>query len=187
MLPQTITHLREHGYARGEERVDRAGLATACAALLLEQPVAAAGEIQERALIVPEIRFRLLGAVDGEDVESELDLLVGQLTSSDGPVQHKLEDGVVLCSAQVTRKLSNNGETTVTLRRAGRFVTSSPDLVADYFVAPAVERLVRQGQTLKARLELGVRRVPELEGRELAIVTKAHEQLAIALPREAQQ
>jgi len=186
MLTETYNHLKDHGYARGEEQVDRAKLADACRDLLLEQPVATAEdtEIQDKGLIVSELRFRLLGEAGSEDVERELDAILGPLTGPSGAVQAKLENGYVLCSAPVTRKLSNNGEGTITLKRAARFVTENADLIERYYWLPAQARIMQAVAGLNHRFELSIRRRPELAVRKPVLVGNVHMQFQLEMPAE---
>jgi hypothetical protein len=185
MLPETVELLRSRGFLRGEDQVDRDALAVACLGLLTERPVQMKDEIQERAQIVPDLRFKLFGDA-GEEVERELNAILGPLTGPKGHVQTKLENGYVLCSAPVSRKLSNNGEGTITLTRQGRFVTTSSDLIEEFFWQPAYERIMATVNGLNARFELGIRRQPQLAARKQPMVGKVHEQLAIEMPRNAQ-
>jgi hypothetical protein len=185
MLPETLAHLKEHNFLRGDHP-DRDGLADGCLGLLLERPVETADEdeIQAKALIVPELRYRLLGAGVNEDVERELEMLLGPLVSlkPEAKVQDKLENGFVLCAKSVTRKLGNNGEGTITINRKGRFVTSVPELIEQYFWLPQYERLTRDAEGLNKRLELGTRRQPALNARRQPMISQAHEKLQLELP-----
>ena len=183
MLPETLNHLREHGFVRGDQ-ADRAQLADRCRELLLAKPVGSAdeAEIQEKAIIVAELRYSLLGEAANEDVERELDLLITPLVGGNGLVQKGLENGYVLCAAQVTRKLGNNGDGTITIKRRGRFVSSDPAAIEQYFWAPAMQRLSSAMETVKSRLELGTRRQPELAARQQPTIAKAHEQMTLELP-----
>jgi hypothetical protein len=188
MLEATLQHLKEHGYVRGEEQVDRAGLAGACATRLLTDPVTTDNldEVQEKALLATELRYQLLGAGANEEVEAELDDVIATLTGPRGQVQDRLENGYVLCSAQVVRKLSNNGEGVITLKRTGRFVTGNPDLIERFFWQPAHDRLLAAAKGLKGRIELSVRRQPELVARSTPALGRAQEQLVVELTAEAE-
>jgi hypothetical protein len=183
MLPETLSQLREHGLVRGDQ-ADRVEIADRCREQLLAKPVAAAeeAEIQEKALIVAEMRYTLLGEAANEDVERELDLLITPLVGGNGLVQKSLENGYVLCAAQVTRKLSRNGEGSITIKRRGRFVTENPDLIEQYFWTPAAARLSSAMETVKDRLELASRRQPLLTARQQPLILKMHEQIALELP-----
>jgi hypothetical protein len=184
MLAETLAHLKEHDFARGEEQADRDKIADACLELLLRQPVERQDQIQERALIVSEIRYRVLGQAENEEVEHELDGIVAPLTGPTGLVQDKLDSGLVLCSATVTRRLSNNGEGDITLKRPGRFVTGVDDLVEEYYILPAQDRMLASARRFKGRFELSITRRPALASHYQGQIAKAYEQLAIELPRE---
>jgi hypothetical protein len=185
MLPETLSHLKQHGFLRGEEQVDRAELAEACMAILTRQTVSTAAEIQEKALIVPELRHQLFGQAQSEDVEAELDAILAPLTGPKGHVQDKLENGFVLCSAQVSRKLSNNGGAEITIKRNGRFVTSVAELIEEHYWKPGYERLIAGMKALNNRFELGIRRQPALASRRQPMVAQTHDQLAIEMPRQS--
>jgi hypothetical protein len=183
MLPETLSHLREHGLVRGDQ-ADRVVIAERCRDELLKKPVADddQAEIQEKALIVPELRYTLLGEAEDEEVERELDLLVTPLVGGNGLVQKHLENGFVLCAAPVTRKLTHNGEGSITVKRRGRFVTENPDLIERYFWTPAAERLSAAMEAVKNRLELASQRQPLLMARQQPLILKMHERLALELP-----
>lgn len=187
MLPETLSHLREHGYVRGDQ-ADRAKLAEGCRDLLIGKPVGSAdeAEIQEKALIVAELRYTLLGEAENEDVERDLDLLITPLVGAGGIVQKSLENGYVLCAAQVTRKLSHNGDGMITIKRRGRFVSDNPDAIELYFWQPAMARLSSGMETVKGRLELGTRRQPALATRQQPAIAKMHEKMQLELPMETQ-
>jgi hypothetical protein len=182
MLPETLTHLREHDFMRGDQ-VDRVKLADRCRELLLAKPVRSAEqeEIQDKALIVPELRYTLLGEAADQEVERELDLLINPLVGANGIVQKGLENGYVLCAAQVSRKLGN-GDGTITIKRRGRFVSDNPDAIEEHFWTPALARLSSAMTMVADRLDLGVRRQPALTARKPAQIAKAHERIRLELP-----
>src|SRR5262245_34349826 len=184
MLPETLSHLQEHDFVRGDQQADRDKICQACLDLLVGQPVERHDQIQELALIVPEIRYRVLGSASAE-VEHELDGLVAPATGPTGCVQEKLDSGLVLCTATVTRRLSNNyGGGEIMIKRPGRFVTASADLIDEYYLQPAQERLVQTAKRYRGRFELSIERRPELAARYQPQIAKAYDQLALELPRE---
>lgn len=186
MLPEVLNHLREHGLVRGDQ-ADRVEIAKRCRDMLLQHPVANAdeAEIQEKALIVPELRYTLLGEAESEEVERELDLLVTPLVGGNGLVQRNLENGFVLCAAPVSRKLAHNGEGSITVKRRGRFVTENPDLIERFFWEPGAARLSAAMAAVKDRLELASKRQPLLLERQQPLILKMHERLALELPVNA--
>src|SRR5262245_38640484 len=188
MLPETMSHLREHGFARGDQ-ADRVALADRCRELLLQNPVDSADpeEIQDKAQIVAELRYTILGEPHNEEVEKELDLLITPLLGGNGLVQKSLENGYVLCAAQVTRRLDHNGHGSITIRRRGRFVSSNADAIEQHFWNPALSRMSAAIEMVKERIELGTRRQPELEQRRKPMVEKAHEKMQLELPTGGDQ
>ena len=106
MLPETIEVLREHGYLRGDQ-TDTDKLAGSLRDLLTAKPVGSNNleEIQEKAIIISELRYQIFGAAADEEVEQDLDSLLQRLLGGTGRVQDALENGYVLCAASVTRKL----------------------------------------------------------------------------------
>jgi hypothetical protein len=184
MLPETVELLRSRGFLRGEETADRSKIAVACHALVFERPFEATEqEIQEKALLVPDFRFRLFGDVDGE-VEAELNGILGPLTGPKGPVQFLMENGYVLCSAPVERQLSNGDGGTITITRQGRFVTMNPDLIVRYFWQPAHERIITTVKGLNERFEIGIKRQPALAAQKPAMIGKTYDWLALEMPRQ---
>lgn len=181
MLPETLNHLREHGLVLGDQ-ANRVEIANRCRDLVLQKPAADENEIQEKAMIVAEFRYTLLGDTDSEDSERELDLLITPLLGANGLVQKGLENGYVLCAAQVTRTLSHNGEGSVSIKRRGRFVTENPDLIEEYFWTPSAARLSAAMETVKKHLELGTRRQPALAERQQPLILKMHARLDVELP-----
>jgi hypothetical protein len=190
LLSATFRVLAGSGYLKGEERIDRHKLAKACMELLLAQPVQQAdqAEIEQKALIVAEIRSRLFTDNGyGEDVEKDLDVLLSQIVASDGAVQMLLGDQTgdkhVLCSKRVTRQLVGiDGRATMTLKRSGKFVSRDPDVIEQHYYAEALARFERSTTTVKNRLERAEERQPLLAARRLELVSKAHEYLQLALP-----
>jgi hypothetical protein len=187
MLTTTYQHLADRGFTRGQAQIDRVAIGAAIAKLLAESPVESEDldEIQAKALIVAEIRNRVLGDSDDEEVERELDTIVSGLSGMNSVTQAKLDDGVVLCAARVSRKLTNDQGETVTIRRVGRFVTSIPALI-DYWV-PMRAKLLRDAEQLRDRIDLASRRVPALEqsGRELLGRARGEVEERLALTQEA--
>jgi hypothetical protein len=184
MLPQTIDLLREHDFIRGEESVNRDALADALIELLVADPVGEEAEIQPKALIIPEFRYRLFGSADVDDIENveeEIDSVLTPLLGGEGKVQQKLRGQLVLCSAPVTRRLSNDGAAIV-LKKTGRFVTADPDLMVQYYWGPAKRTLERQAAKLNYRIELSGKRQPLVAPRRAEIVTETYIQLRIQLP-----
>jgi hypothetical protein len=184
MLPETITHLRDRGYLKlkgSEDVVDRTALAERCLRELSVNPVSEREQIQENALLVSELRGKLFGRVPNEDVQAELDGLISPLTGPGGMVQHALDDGLVLCTATVTRTFEND-EGSITIKKPGRFITANAELVFDFFWMPGRNRLINTAASLNDRIALGIKRVPELANRRQAIVAQAHEQVQLELP-----
>jgi hypothetical protein len=188
MLPETLSHLRNRELILGD-RINRSEIADRCRAMLIEKPVESTdmNEIDDKAMIVPEIRHRVLGDAESEEVERELDAIITSLVGADGKVQEELENGYVLCAAQVTRRLDHNGHGSVTIRRRGRFVTSNADAIEEYYWNPAASRLTSSMKAVAKRLEIGARRQPQLQARRPLVIMRAHEQIRLELPAPEEQ
>lgn len=180
MLPETMTHLLEHGFVR-DEKVWNPGLVEGLRALLVEQPVGTIDEIQEKARTVSELRYALLGDGLAAEVNLELDKKIASLVGSGpkGRVQKALENGYVLCTAPITRP---GEEGAVARKQRGKFVSSDPDVVELCFVVPLADRAVKSAANTTAGLELAGRRVPVLATRHPVLARRTQEQLALALP-----
>lgn len=190
MLSETFRVLEAAGYAKGDERIDRHKLAQDLMEMLLERPVDTPdqAEIEEKAKTAAELRSKLISENGyGEDVEKDLDALISQVVAGDGAVQHLLGmqagDKYVLCNKRVTRQVVGlDGTPTMTLKRAGRFVSRDPDVIEAYYYAEAISRFERSTQTVKGRLERAEERQPLLAARREALTVRAHESLQLALP-----
>lgn len=182
MLQETLQILTDRGYTQGAF-VNRDALASESRAMLLEQPVEGdtLEEIEQKALIITEIRHKIIGDAESEEVEKELDLLFTQVLASEGKVQDSLENGYVLCAAQVSRKLEGP-QSPIVIRRRGRFVTSNPTQIQTYFWGPAEAKLHKSMATMARHLELAVRRQPLLEPAKPLLVAKAHTEIQLQLP-----
>jgi hypothetical protein len=174
---------------KGEERINRDRLSDDVVKLLLEQPVDVAdeAEIARKAKTVAEIRHALFNGSMGEDVEKELDVLIGQIAAGDGKVQEKLdtvgEGRFVLCSKRITRQvLSMNGEQTMTLTRSGKFVSHDPDVIDRFYYTEAMARLTSSARKVRNRLDRGEKRQPLLASRREALTQQAHDEIQLALP-----
>jgi hypothetical protein len=186
MLSATLQLLREREFVRGEDTVDRRAMAARIAEILSTRLVQSADEdeVQAKALLVPEISFQLLGEVEDEDVDEELVQLVRALVGAEGYVQAALEDGRVLCSARVSRRY-DNGNGGVTIRKAGRFVSDSPEAIELYYEKAATAAIVRAAMTAQRRMEIAERRQPALGERRRALVDEARKGMRAALPVKA--
>jgi hypothetical protein len=192
MLSATLKVLAEAGYMKGEERIDRRKIAVDCRNLLLERPIDEVDLelIEQQAMTVGELRAKLFTANgDHEEVEKDLDALVSQVVAGDGKVQELLDeapgDKFVLCSKRVTRQMVDmNGTVTMTLKRAGKFVSRNPEVIDSFYWREALSRYERSTQTLKKRISLGERRQPELAARTPLLVGRAHDVLQLEMPLE---
>ena len=182
MLSETLSLLREHDFIRGEESVNRDALSDALVEILTASPVTEEAQIETESMILPELRFRIFGDVDSEEIEDELDDLIRPLMAGEGKVQTKLPGEFVLCSKKVTRRLSSNGAGWITVHKDGRFVTADPDLIVDYYWRPqkgVAERAVRK---LNNRIELGMKRQPLTAPKRHELVAETHIQIRLELP-----
>src|SRR5262245_20829275 len=123
MQDETRQYLDGLGFVDPAGDVTRGKIAEACATKLLEVANATTEtDVQEMALLVSELRHQVLGSGPNDEVDHDLDGIVGQLTSPRGKTQMALTNGYMLCSAPVTRKLGNGDALTIT--RRGRFVSA---------------------------------------------------------------
>jgi len=185
MLNETYDHLTARGFMRGEEKIDRAAIAQAIAKALLANPVLTSdlSEVQAKAMTAGEIRYQVLGQPADEEVEAELDALVTALTGvgTKGKVQNALENGFVLLSAPVTRRIVN-GDAESTMKRNGRFVTEDLDLIETLWLEKQMQRIEGGVQEEKRRQEMAVQRQPQLQARLQPLVQKLHTYVALELP-----
>jgi hypothetical protein len=190
VLTATFRLLFEAGYMKGEERINRDRLGDDIVDLLLQQPVDTADEteIARKAKTVAELRHALFnGTAYNEDVEKELDLLIGQLTAGDGKVQDKLDiagDGkFVLCSKRVTRQvLGENGSPTMTLTRAGKFISFDPDVINRFYYSEAMNRLIGSTKKVRLRMDKAEKRQPLMAAYRPALTQGAHDVVQLELP-----
>lgn len=184
MLTETLDHLEGLGFVR-DEKVWTAGIVEKLRELLLDRTVTAESEIEERAQTKSDLRLVVLGSDGADEIDAELDDLIGRLlqVGPKGAVQRSLGDGLVLCSATIMRQVID-GEPPARLRGA-RFVTDNPDLAEAYLEIPAIEAATRKTVAANEILELAGRRMPVLATRRPVLARRAQEQLALAIPIEA--
>ena len=182
MLDTTYQYLADRGFARGEAKANTNAIADACIATLLERTVQTTGldEITDRGLLAAELRDLVLGTPDDEEIEGDLDALITRLTAATGPVQNRLENGYVLCSARIQRMFGSNGDTE-TVTRTARFLSDNPDVIESFWCTPQVDRAVKAAQGAKGRWDLAVKRHPEMDARRRAYLPKVNERLQLAL------
>jgi hypothetical protein len=181
MLDMTYQYLADRGFARGEAKANTGALADAGIAKMLERTVDTTelDEITEKGLLPAELRELILGTPDDEDVENDLDALFSRLTAANGPIQGRLENGYVLCSARIQRTLVNGDDETVT--RTARFLSDKTDVIEMFWCAPQADRAVRATLGLKDRWELAVQRHPEMASRRQLYLSKTQQRLALEL------
>lgn len=186
MLDATIDHLAERGFIRGE-KVWTAGIVEQLRAILLDRPVGStdAQEVQEKARTKTDLRLAVLGSSDEDEVDGELDALVGRLLTvgPKGPVQRSFENGYVLCPASLMRQVIE-GEPPIKVRGA-RFATDRADVVETFLETSVREALVRKAASYNEILEMTGRRIPALATRRPVLARRSQEQLALAIPLEA--
>jgi hypothetical protein len=182
MLDTTYQYLSDRGFARGEAKANTGAIADACIAKMLERPVETTGldEITEKGLLAAELRDLILGTPDDEEVEDDLDALVTRMTAANGPIQNRLENGYVLCSARIQRTLGSNGDTE-TVSRTARFLSDSPDVIEAFWCAPQADRAVKAALGVKGRWDLAVQRHPEMATRRKAYLSKTQQRLQLEL------
>ena len=185
MLELTFQHLEEHGFVR-DNKVWRKGLVEQIRELLLRDPVTTTNpdEINTKARTTPEIRQVILGESGTDEVDRELNTMIGQFLtiSTKGYVQKALANGYALCAAKVPRQLID-GEPAK--QKWARFVSETPDVVETYAQAVMLDKAVKlTAAANELTVELG-RRIPALAARRPTLYRGYHEQLAMALPVEA--
>jgi hypothetical protein len=185
MLTETVQYLEGLGFARDGGRIDRGKLIERSTALLLERAVDedSPGAIEQQAMTVAELRNALVGKGPSDEVNGDLNTLIGTLVGPHGKVQSALEDGHVLCAAPVTRTLTPGEAATV--KRSGRFVSSHPDVIERFFWRHQRDKLVRTATRMHESIELAIRRQPELRTRWQETLDTAYTQVEHELPRKA--
>ena len=183
MLDSTYQYLTDHGFARGEARANTGAIADACIAKMLERTVEAVDvdEITDKGLLATELRELVLGAPDDDDIEADLDDLVTRMTSPEGTVQHRLENGFVLCSARVNRNLPANGGEATTVKRAVRFLSETDDVIQTFYCTPQFDAAVKKVEGVNRRWDLVVHRRPTMASRRQTFLNKAQQRLALEL------
>lgn len=170
MLPEAIEYLRDAGFTK-DGQVNRALLAARCAEVLQETLAATEDEIVAKALLPGEVRDKVLSApIADDDVREEISQVFRQLLTprSAGVVQQALADGHVLCSTKVPRMVGGD-----TRRYTGAFLTATPGLIETYYWLPQRERMASAASEYRARVDLGVKRQPQLAGRQAAALGEA--------------
>jgi hypothetical protein len=175
MLDETIRVLAAADFTRGQGQADRKAIGRAFAKYLWDEARVHEpdeDEVQQSARTVPEIRINNIGSSDNDEVNGELDDLARALLPGDGLVQRQLDEiaalmgengeRVVLCAARITRDVSNNGVVTGSMKVNGRFVSSHPDVIERYYLAPGEERAVNAAASYRGRVTLAGDRVPAL-------------------------
>jgi len=180
LLESTIALFRDAGHVRGEEQVDRKSAASAIAEIFKAKPVTSTDfdEITTKTLLTPELSTQMFGDIVDEETEAEVHSILRDLIQASGQVQDALEDGLVLCSARVTRRYEGG----VTVKSVGRFVSSDADVVEQYYEQPSANRAIKGMATLKNRFELAERRIPALAQRRKAILAATYQQMQLELP-----
>jgi hypothetical protein len=188
MQTGTFQYLADRGYARGEARANTDALASACIEKMLGRLVETtnAEEIQERGLLASELRELVLGTPDDEEIEADLDDLITRITTAEGKLQNKLENGFVLCSARVQRTIANgNGDEPTVVSRTARFLTDKPDVIEAFYIAPQHDITVKKAKGLKGRWERVVGRHPEMAQRRQAYLSRTQQRLELELEVQA--
>lgn len=184
MLDTTYQYLADRGYARGEAKANTGAIASACIAKMLERTVGTTEleEITDKALLPAELRDLVLGTPDDEEIEGDLDALITRVVAANGPIQTRLENGFVLCSARIQRIVgTRNGDDPETVTRTARFLSDTPDVIEKFWCAPQDERAVAAVKGSKSRWELAVKRHPEMEARRQDYLPKLEQRLRLEL------
>lgn len=181
MLDMTYQYLADRGFARGEAKANTGAIADACIAKMLERTVDTTelDEITDKGLLSAELRELVLGTPDDEEVEGDLDALMSRIVAANGPIQNRLENGYVLCSARIQRSLDGNGGEKVS--RSAKFLSDDADVIEAFWCAPQAERAVKAALGVKSRWELAVQRHPEMATRRKAYLSKTQQRLQLEL------
>ena len=178
MKPDAMQYLEGRGYVR-DERIWRQGILEQLRPLI--PTVGHVDEVDEAAALVLHLREQVLGSSNDEEIDKELNYLVGDLlsTAPEGRMQKALENGYVLCSVRVERVLVEGADP---VSKSARFISSDPDVVEKYSSAPAIDRAVKATARASNVIEMTGRRIPLLASRRPVLARKAQEQLALAMP-----
>lgn len=177
MLLDTYDVLHKHGL------VHKATLAQTIADTLEADPVFTFAEVDEKAKFVDDLRTALLDDDYNDDVRVELNEMILELTRPKGLVHYAMRNGSVLCSASVTRKLTDtdNGAKYL-VKRTARFVTSEPEVAMQYRVGPALMRLERNMASVSELAADAQMRIPALSTHMPRAIRRAHQTIQAELP-----
>lgn len=158
-----VEALREKGFLTPNDRVRRGELADDLTARLKEHHVVTsidADHFRQAARTLDELTVDTFGVLD-----SDLRYIVAQLTapSYKGPVQERLNDGLVLCSHPVPRLVGNGDGQPIERTFPARFVSSSVEVLRNFFLNPKLAQVESMATNLRATIDLAVQRVPELK------------------------
>jgi hypothetical protein len=138
-------------------------------------------EVEQKAAVVIRLRADILGSSGDEDIDRELNYLVGDLlsTAPNGRMQKKLENGFWLCATRV-EYVPEEGADPVS--KSARFMSDNPDVVERYATAAAIDRATKAAVRANLVIEQTGKRIPLLAARRPVLARKAQEQLALAIP-----
>ncbi len=176
LSPEALEAITASGFLHTSGRVKQGEIADKLAERLKTHHIVQTSDdehVRQRAATIPELTVFAFGA-DHEDLR----YLVAQLTSMDGKVQQRLNNGYVLCAARVRRVIGDVDGQPVMANFTCRFVTDSVDVLKTYLLDPYLSRTDSYFANMFARLKLAVDRVPALQPHV--------QQLALALPGQVQ-
>jgi hypothetical protein len=170
------------------ELVHKATMAQAIADMLEKDSVTSMSEVGAKAKFIDEIRTELVDDSYSDDVRYELNEMIQEMTRPKGLVHYAMRNGRVLCSASVTRKLtdSDNG-TSYLVKRTGRFVSDDPEVVMQYRIGPAFMRLERSMSSLSELAADAQMRIPALGTHLPKAIRRAHQTIRAELPETTDQ
>lgn len=171
---------------RGAKLLSDQVMASKMAEFYRDNEVNSLDDVEEDALIADQVREELFGNNYPDYVAEELDNLIMMLSRPGGMVQEELGNHggtpMTLCSADVTRKLTDGSGTEYIIRKKARFATTNPDLAAAYYLGPQFNALDRSIERLANRTAEHTRRLPGLTQHTPAMITRTHQVLGHELP-----
>lgn len=180
MHPDTFDVLKRHGVANTDF------LADSIAQHYLGFAVTSAADVDANTRIVDETREALLGDGYADHVVDELNDIIGELTRPMSLVYDKLPAGYSLCSARVRRKTQTAEGVQVIVNKVGRFVSDSPEVVAEYRLEPLVQRLERSIERAARTIRGDVERIPALATHTPGLIDRANQTMRAELPASTQ-
>jgi hypothetical protein len=153
---QMLDAAQSRGFVRNNNRLDRKALSRAIAEHLTDGHTTVATSLSKR-----EILLDVLGI--GDPDEDALGLISQLLVPIGGWVQRQLDgSGLMLLSASRSTVLKGPGNTQRRIRERGYFISADPDLVTEYELKVAVDRIMDVAARCVERHTFTTSRIPDL-------------------------